>query len=399
MSNQEKSVDKVEDHIRRRFILQKKIGQGAYGVVFKSIDRKTKETVALKKLFGAFRDDTDSQRTFREVMLLQELNGHDNIIRLLNVIKAENDIDLYLIFDYMEADLFAVIRSNILQDIHKKFIIYQTLKALKFIHSADIIHRDLKPSNIFLNSDCHVKLGDFGLARTLNSGKQGLNGVITDYVATRWYRAPEMLLGSINYGKPIDMWSVGCILFELLVGRPLLPGKSTKEMIVFMFEVTGFPDRKEYDEVKEECEIQIEYDNLLSERIRRRKTIKQLVSGYCNDPVAIDLLGKLLLFNPKKRLTAEEALEHPYVADFHNVEEEIVCDHKIRIPLDDNVKYGQEDYKRKLYDVVLQRKMEIRKQIMESMKKEKEMQMNNNNNNNNNSQNVQNNNNNNNINN
>ena len=394
MSNQEKSVDKVEDHIRRRFILQKKIGQGAYGVVFKSIDRKTKETVALKKLFGAFRDDTDSQRTFREVMLLQELNGHDNIIRLLNVIKAENDIDLYLIFDYMEADLFAVIRSNILQDIHKKFIIYQTLKALKFIHSADIIHRDLKPSNIFLNSDCHVKLGDFGLARTLNSGKQGLNGVITDYVATRWYRAPEMLLGSINYGKPIDMWSVGCILFELLVGRPLLPGKSTKEMIVFMFEVTGFPDRKEYDEVKEECEIQIEYDNLLSERIRRRKTIKQLVSGYCNDPVAIDLLGKLLLFNPKKRLTAEEALEHPYVADFHNVEEEIVCDHKIRIPLDDNVKYGQEDYKRKLYDVVLQRKMEIRKQIMESMKKEKEMQMNNNNNNNNNSQNVQNNNNN-----
>ena len=383
MSNQEKSVDKVEDHIRRRFILQKKIGQGAYGVVFKSIDRKTKETVALKKLFGAFRDDTDSQRTFREVMLLQELNGHDNIIRLLNVIKAENDIDLYLIFDYMEADLFAVIRSNILQDIHKKFIIYQTLKALKFIHSADIIHRDLKPSNIFLNSDCHVKLGDFGLARTLNSGKQGLNGVITDYVATRWYRAPEMLLGSINYGKPIDMWSVGCILFELLVGRPLLPGKSTKEMIVFMFEVTGFPDRKEYDEVKEECEIQIEYDNLLSERIRRRKTIKQLVSGYCNDPVAIDLLGKLLLFNPKKRLTAEEALEHPYVADFHNVEEEIVCDHKIRIPLDDNVKYGQEDYKRKLYDVVLQRKMEIRKQIMESMKKEKEMQMNNNNNNNN----------------
>ena len=397
--SQEKSVDKVEDHIRRRFILQKKIGQGAYGVVFKSIDRKTKETVALKKLFGAFRDDTDSQRTFREVMLLQELNGHDNIIRLLNVIKAENDIDLYLIFDYMEADLFAVIRSNILQDIHKKFIIYQTLKALKFIHSADIIHRDLKPSNIFLNSDCHVKLGDFGLARTLNSGKQGLNGVITDYVATRWYRAPEMLLGSINYGKPIDMWSVGCILFELLVGRPLLPGKSTKEMIVFMFEVTGFPDRKEYDEVKEECEIQIEYDNLLSERIRRRKTIKQLVSGYCNDPVAIDLLGKLLLFNPKKRLTAEEALEHPYVADFHNVEEEIVCDHKIRIPLDDNVKYGQEDYKRKLYDVVLQRKMEIRKQIMESMKKEKEMQMNNNNNNNNNSQNVQNNNNNNNINN
>ena len=189
MANKEERVDLVEDHIKRRFILQKKIGQGAYGVVFKAIDKKTKELVALKKLFGAFQDDTDSQRTFREVMLLQELNGHDNIIRLLNVIKAQNDIDLYLVFDYMEADLFNVIRANILQDIHKKFIIYQILKALKFIHSADIIHRDLKPSNIFINSDSHVKLGDFGLARTVDHNPH-MGGVVTEYVATRWYRAP-----------------------------------------------------------------------------------------------------------------------------------------------------------------------------------------------------------------
>ena len=260
MSNQEEKVDKVEDHIKKRFTLLKKVGQGAYGVVFKAIDKKTKEQVALKKLFGAFQDDVDSQRTFREVMLLQELNGHDNIIRLLNVIKAENDLDLYLVFDYMEADLFNVIRANILQDIHKKFIIYQTLKALKFIHSADIIHRDLKPSNIFINSDCHVKLGDFGLARTLDNNPK-LDGVVTDYVATRWYRAPEMILASQKYGKPIDMWSVGCILYELLVGTPLLPGKSTKDMIRMMFGVTGFPDRKEYNEVKKECRIQIEYDD------------------------------------------------------------------------------------------------------------------------------------------
>jgi len=104
---------------------------------------------------------------------------------LLNVIKAENDLDLYLIFDYMEADLINVIRAKILEEIHKKFIIYQTLKALKFIHSADIIHRDLKQSNIFINSDCHIKLSDFGLARTLNSRNSGIN---TDYVATQWYK-------------------------------------------------------------------------------------------------------------------------------------------------------------------------------------------------------------------
>jgi mitogen-activated protein kinase 15 len=371
MSNQDEEVDKVEEHIKKRFIFQKKVGQGAYGVVFKVIDKKTKEQVALKKLFGAFQDEVDSQRTFREVMLLQELNGHDNIIRLLNVIKAENDLDLYLVFDYMEADLFNVIRANILQDIHKKFIIYQILKALKFIHSADIIHRDLKPSNIFINSDCHIKLGDFGLARTLEHNPH-MGSVVTEYVATRWYRAPEMILAAQKYGKPIDMWSVGCILYEMLVGTPLLPGKSTKDMIKMMFSVTGFPDRKEYNEIKKEIKIQIDYDQLLQEKVKKKKNILQTLSKYTHDDVAIDLLLKLLVFNPNKRLTAEEALKHPYVAEFHNEEEEIVSDHKIEIPLDDNNKFSKEEYRQKLYDIVLKRKIEIRRQILEAMKKEKE---------------------------
>ena len=233
-----------------------------------------------------------------------------------------------------------------------------------FIHSADIIHRDLKPSNVFINSDCHVKLGDFGLARTLDNDPH-MPGLVTDYVATRWYRAPEMILAAQKYGKPIDMWSVGCILYELLVGTPLLPGKSTKDMIKMMFGVTGFPDRKEYNEVKKECRIQIDYDDLLQEKIKKKKNILQMVSGYTHDDVAIDLLLKLLQFNPKKRLTAEEALEHPYVADFHNPEEEIICDHKIDTPLDDDNKFSKEEYRQKLYDIVLKRKIEIRRQILE----------------------------------
>ena len=126
-------VEEIESHILKRYELLNKQGKGAYGIVFKATDKKTHEIVALKKNFDAFRNATDSQRTYREIMLLQELNGHENIIRLLNVIKAENDKDIYLVFEYMETDLHTVIRANILEPIHKQFIMYQLLKELKFI--------------------------------------------------------------------------------------------------------------------------------------------------------------------------------------------------------------------------------------------------------------------------
>jgi mitogen-activated protein kinase 15 len=144
------------------------IGKGAYGIVWKAIDKRTKEIVALKKNFDAFQNATDAQRTFREIIFLQELTGHENIIRLQNVIRAENDRDIYLVFDFMDTDLHAVIRANILEDIHKQYIIYQCLKCLKYMHSANLLHRDLKPSNLLLNSECHVKVADFGLARSLD---------------------------------------------------------------------------------------------------------------------------------------------------------------------------------------------------------------------------------------
>ena len=160
------------------------------------------------------------------------------------------------------------------------------------------------------------------------------------------------------------MWGVGYILFELVVGVPLLPGKSTKDMICIVFEITGFPDREEFERVMNECEItKIDYDDLKNEKIKKKKIIKQLVSGYTNDPITIDLLSKLLQFEPKKKLTAEEALNHHCVKDFHNVEEEITCEHKIKIPLDDMTKYSQGEYRQKLYKVVLQRKIEIRQKI------------------------------------
>lgn len=116
----------------------------------------------------------------------QELAGHDNIIRLVNIIRAENDRDLYLVFEYMETDLHAVIRANILEEIHKQYVIYQLLRSLLFMHSGGLLHRDIKPSNLLLNSDCHVRVCDFGLCRSIAGVESASNAMLTDYVATRW---------------------------------------------------------------------------------------------------------------------------------------------------------------------------------------------------------------------
>ena len=236
--------DEVDRHVQRKYEIVQKLGKGAYGIVWRAFDKKTKEIVALKKIFDAFQNATDAQRTYREIMFLQEMDGHEHIIRLTNVLKADNDRDIYLTFEYMETDLHAAIRANILQEIHKQYILWQTLKALKFMHSAQLVHRDMKPANLLLNSDCLMKVADFGLARSLleerTEEKEG-SLPLTDYVATRWYRSPEILLGSGTYGFPVDMWATGCILGEMFSGKPMFPGTSTMNQLEKIIKVVGRP--------------------------------------------------------------------------------------------------------------------------------------------------------------
>ena len=358
-------VEEIENHVLKRYELLNKQGKGAYGVVFKAKDKKTNDIVALKKNFDAFQNATDSQRTYREVMLLQELNGHENIIPLLNVIKAENDKDIYLVFEYMETDLHTVIRANILEPIHKQFIMYQLLKALKFLHSAGIVHRDLKPSNILINSDSFVKICDFGLARCTTSAI-GKDVIMTDYVATRWYRAPEILLGSTKYGVQADMWSMGCIFGELLGGKPMFPGTSTLSQINKVLEVTGKPSKEDIESIKSEL-AETMLENIV---VNKTKSLKSLYPKSTEDE--IDLLSKLLEFNPNKRIDVNTALEHNYVREFHSQysDTEIICDKPIHAPIDDNVKFSAKEYRKRLYDEVLKRKKEIRKKMM-AMKNKK----------------------------
>lgn len=346
----------IDKHILRKYEVIQKLGSGAYGIVWKAADKKTRQTVALKKIFDAFQNSTDAQRTFREIMFLQELN-HDNIIRLLNVHKADNDKDIYLVFDYMETDLHAVIRAGILEEIHKQYIIYQLLKALKYIHSAELLHRDMKPSNLLLNSECFVRVCDFGLARSVASleHENSMSGPnLTDYVATRWYRAPEILLGSTKYTKGVDMWSIGCILGELLGGKPVFPGSSTMNQLERIIAITGRPSQEDIDAIKSPFAATM-LENLPP---MDQKHLSQLFPSASGD--ALDLMKRLLQFNPNKRITAEDSLKHPYVALFHNPADETVAPRPIKISFDDDTKFSIEEYRDKLYNEIVKQKKESR---------------------------------------
>lgn len=334
----------VEAHIIRKYEIQTQLGKGAYGIVWRAVDRRTKQVVAVKKIFDAFQNSTDAQRTFREVMFLQSLK-HDNIIKLLNVHRADNDKDIYLAFEFMETDLHAVIRAHILEDVHKQFIIYQLLRTLKYLHSAEILHRDMKPSNLLLNSDCLMKVADFGLARSILmlEKEQAAKPILTDYIATRWYRAPEILLGSTKYTKGVDMWSVGCIIGELILEKPIFPGNSTINQLERIVAVVGRPSPQDL------AATNSNFAEAMLDSVGRivPKTFQDLCPKA--SPEAIDLMMSLMKFNPNERMSAEQALNHPYVAGFHNPRDEPSAPGPITISLPDDTRYTVSEYREKLY--------------------------------------------------
>ncbi|XP_058164979.1 mitogen-activated protein kinase 11 isoform X3 [Dasypus novemcinctus] len=213
------------------------VGSGAYGSVCSAYDARLRQKVAVKKLSRPFQSLIHARRTYRELRLLKHLK-HENVIGLLDVFTPAASIDdfseVYLVTTLMGADLNNIVKCQALSDEHVQFLVYQLLRGLKYIHSAGIIHRDLKPSNVAVNEDCELRILDFGLARQADEE-------MTGYVATRWYRAPEIMLNWMHYNQTVDIWSVGCIMAELLQGKALFPGNDYIDQLKRIMEVVGTP--------------------------------------------------------------------------------------------------------------------------------------------------------------
>lgn len=294
--------------LNRRYKPHKVIGCGAYGLVISATDLKTNEEVAVKKISKAFEDTTDGKRILREVKLLRHFD-HENIISLYDILlppSLVNFKDVYFVTDLMETDLHKLINSSqVLSGDHVKFFIFQILRALEYIHSCGVIHRDIKPQNILVNSECHLKLCDFGLARADDDEQ------MTEYVVTRWYRAPEVLLASKQYGPAVDVWAVGCIFYELFARSPLFPGNDYLETTKMICSCLGKPSLEDIEFVtvpraRKFILHDIDYNIPLCDPLSDMLDSSEI---SCE---AAALIENLLVLSPSKRISASKALQKKY---------------------------------------------------------------------------------------
>lgn len=304
-------------NISSEFQLKALLGEGAYGVVCSAVHKPTGEVVAIKKI-EPFDKPLFALRTLREIKILKHFQ-HENIISIFDIQRPdsfENFNEVYIIQEMMQTDLHRVISTQQLTDDHIQYFIYQTLRAVKTLHGSNVIHRDLKPSNLLINSNCDLKICDFGLARIANCRETNPNCGLTEYVATRWYRAPEVMLTAAKYSKAMDIWSCGCILAELFLKRPIFPGKDYRHQLMLIFGVLGTPRGRDLMSVQSKRAR--EYIGTLPryERIPLKKLFPNV------NPAGLDLLHRMLLFDPRERITASEALQHPYLRTYHDAADE-----------------------------------------------------------------------------
>ena len=310
-------------YIDVRYTNLRPIGGGSYGVVCSADDTLTGRKVAIKKIANTFSDLVDAKRILREIKLLRHFGCHENIVQIKDMITVPpNTIDftdVYIVTNLMESDLDRIITSRQpLTNQHHQYFLYQILRGLKYIHSASVLHRDLKPSNLLVNSNCDLAVCDFGLARGVDDDA----GKLTEYVVTRWYRAPELLCEAKAYDEAIDVWSVGCIFAEMLRRKPFFRGDTPQHQLETIISVLGRPTDAALDRVatheaaRRAILAGAEWDSYPFASYFPRDT----------SAMALDLLSKMLVFDPVERITVDNALDHPYLAELHGQMAEPLCD-------------------------------------------------------------------------
>mmetsp|Transcript_66754 Transcript_66754/g.145616 ORF Transcript_66754/g.145616 Transcript_66754/m.145616 type:complete len:402 (+) Transcript_66754:56-1261(+) len=305
--------------VSKRYTVLEPVGQGAYGIVCAAQDEETNEHIAIKKIENAFEHITFTKRTLRELRILCQLR-HENLIDVRSIFLpgCKDDFeDIYVVSELMETDLASILKSSQpLSDDHCQFFLYQILRGMKYVHSAQVIHRDLKPRNLLVNANCDLKICDFGLAR-VNFEDEGFQLCpMTEYVCTRWYRAPEVLCSWTNYTNAIDVWSIGCIFAEMLGRKPYFPGHNTQHQLQMIINVMGSPRAEELRKIpNEKCRRFIE---------SLQPTPPKQFSEVFRDasPAAVDFLNKTLKFDPDRRVAVAHALQHQYLKQLYCPEDE-----------------------------------------------------------------------------
>jgi len=284
------------------------IGNGAYGTVYKARDTLSDKIVAIKKVKLALTEDGVPMSVLREISLLKQLgkSNHPNIVRLLDIChgqRMDREMVLYLVFEHVDQDLNLYIEKCPppgLAPERIKDIMWQILSGVDFLHSHRIVHRDLKPQNILVSREGQVKLADFGLARIYD-----FSSLLTTVVVTLWYRSPEILLGT-TYATPVDIWSCGCILAELVLRKPLFPGQYEIDQLGKIFGILGTPSEAEWPK-----------DSSVVREAFSPRNCRGLESLFPDiEPQALDLLKKMMVFSSDQRISASKALLHPYFSDY-----------------------------------------------------------------------------------
>merc|ERR1719189_2483039 len=312
-------------------------------MVVSALDVKTQCKVAIKKI-SPFEHQTYCQRTLREIKILNRFQ-HENIIDIRDILRPINIEmlrDVYIVQSLMETDLYKLLKTQRLSNDHICYFLYQILRGLKYIHSANVLHRDLKPSNLLLNTTCDLKICDFGLARVADP-EHDHTGFLTEYVATRWYRAPEIMLNSKGYTKSIDIWSVGCILAEMLSNRPIFPGKHYLDQLNHIMGVLGSPTPSDLQSILNDKARSYLQSLPYKPKIPWARLYPDAHAQ------ALDLLEKMLTFNPNKRVTVVEALQHPYLQQYYDPADEPIAQEPFRsdMELDD---LPREELKKLIYE-------------------------------------------------